>query len=134
MDFSRTPRRGAGWLLGVALLTGAAGCQDAGDPAPVGSPSPSPSSTPTGSASPTAGGGPSAGPAPAAKVFRGTVVAGVEEGCRILRTAGGSYVLVGQVPAVRDGAQVTVRGIPEPGTASICNQGTVLRVTAVVAP
>jgi hypothetical protein len=58
----------------------------------------------------------------------GTVEDGVEHGCVILRTGTTLYQLIGSDPAVVAGAQVTVRGRPDPDLLTICQQGTPLHV------
>ncbi|GGJ74258.1 hypothetical protein GCM10010123_00270 [Pilimelia anulata] len=106
-------------LLALTLLTACAGT-DPGTPGA--SPSPSPLTT-----------GPTGKPTASPGLYRGTVVPGVEVGCRILQTTAGSYVILGGDPArLRDGARVTVRGTLDPGTVSICNQGPILQVTEVL--
>jgi hypothetical protein len=61
----------------------------------------------------------------------GTVEAGVERGCVMLRAGGAVYQLVGKDPAIVMGARVTVRGRPDPGLITTCQQGTPLHVLEV---
>lgn len=61
----------------------------------------------------------------------GTVEAGVERGCIMLRAGGTLYQLVGQDPAIVAGATVTVRGRPDPDLMTTCQQGTPLHVIEV---
>lgn len=106
-----------------------AGCGT--DGAPAGGPTAAPSSTATSGPddlTPSPGRGD-------VRTYEGTVAAGVEAGCRILRTGSGAFVLVGSgVERLSEGARVTVRGTVDPGAVSLCNQGPVLRVAQVVSP
>ena len=103
-----------------------------------------PSSDSTGSASsgaPSAGlpsaGLPSdpAGPE-TSQTIKGTVTAGVEPGCLVLKGDTGSYLLVFADESLRSsakvGAQVTVVGKAEPGMMTTCQQGTPFTVTSVL--
>lgn len=59
----------------------------------------------------------------------GTVEAGVEYGCLILNAGGSTYNLLGGDPAVvKVGARVNVRGRPDPGIITTCQQGTPFQV------
>jgi hypothetical protein len=54
----------------------------------------------------------------------GTVQAGVEHGCLIMEAGGKTYLLVGgDRSVVREGARITVRGRPNPGLMTTCQQG-----------
>ena len=129
-------------LIGMpaaALVLLLSGCGDpaspANDPAappasstPSASPSQAPSSqAPTASASPVP---PAATPSVAGRqvTVEGIVEAGVEPGCKVLNTATGQYLLLGDVPL---GVQVRVTGTPATGVSTTCQQGTPLRVTKV---
>jgi hypothetical protein len=103
-----------------------------------------PSSGPTGSTSsglPSAGlpsaGLPSdpAGPE-ASQVIKGTVTAGVERGCLVLKGDTDSHPLVFADESLRSsarvGARVTVVGRAEPGMMTTCQQGTPFTVTSVL--
>ncbi|MCW6008033.1 hypothetical protein K1W54_26330 [Micromonospora sp. CPCC 205371] len=66
----------------------------------------------------------------------GTVVGGVESGCKLLSSGGVNYLLLpsggvsdADIPV---GAQVTVRGRPQPDVMTTCQQGTPFRVTEVI--
>lgn len=61
----------------------------------------------------------------------GTIVDGVERGCTLLRTAKELYLLVGEAGAWEEGTQVAVRGRPNPGLLTTCQQGVPLMVTEV---
>ena len=82
------------------------------------SPSPSPSSSSSG------------GPAAGEMTLTGVVEAGVEAGCLILKAEGKAYLLVGgPTEVVKAGAHVVVRGRPDPGMISYCQQGEPFRVS-----
>ena len=57
-------------------------------------------------------------------------MAGVEAGCRILRSETGTYVLSGTVEPA-DGTKVTVRGTKSDNVVSHCQQGEVIEVQSV---
>jgi hypothetical protein len=62
----------------------------------------------------------------------GVVELGVEQGCRLLRTATELYQLMGSVdPLLAPGSRVTVRGTPRSDIATTCQQGTPLQVVQV---
>lgn len=68
-------------------------------------------------------------------VLRGVLQSGVEDGCLLLATPAGVYVLLGDVrldgrPAGA-GTAVEVTGTPSPDRATTCQQGTPLVVQAV---
>ena len=61
---------------------------------------------------------------------RGTVSAGVENGCLLLDTGTAQYLLLGADPAIAvAGAVVEVSGRAEPGAMTTCQQGTPFQVT-----
>ena len=60
----------------------------------------------------------------------GTVMAGVEAGCRVLQTGDGTFVLMGKL-SVADGTRVTVRGTQSDNVMSHCQQGPIIEVTTV---
>ena len=60
----------------------------------------------------------------------GVVTAGVEAGCRVLRTDDGTFTLIGEV-RVADGTRVTVRGTRSDNLRSTCMQGPVLEVATL---
>jgi len=70
-------------------------------------------------------------PASGEVTVTGTVEAGVERGCVVLRAGVTLYQLVGQDPAIVEGAHVTVRGRPDPTLLTTCQQGTPLHVIEV---
>ncbi len=102
--------------------------------APSASPAVSPVATPSGvvTIKPPANSGPTPGASAASKgeiTVTGTVADGVERGCRILRTDTVVYQLMGGDRAVlTEGSRVTVRGRPDPGLLTTCQQGTPLHV------
>jgi len=99
----------------AALLV--AGCSPAATPTPA-EVNPTPSATT---------------PAAGLMTVTGTVVDGVEAGCRILQTDTGGYVLTGPAAAgLSVGSTVTVRGRIQVGALSICNQGAVFHAVEVV--
>jgi hypothetical protein len=67
-------------------------------------------------------------PAAATVTVSGTVEAGVEPNCLLLK---GYLLFGGQDEGVRAGAKVTVTGRTMPGVATTCQQGTPLRVETV---
>ncbi|WP_051802411.1 hypothetical protein [Actinocatenispora sera] len=141
--------------LGGMLLTG---CKSSGTQA-AGSPSPSSSGSPSGSVAPSPSGSRSAAPSPTpstgaprpsqpaptksapasgtVRTFTGTVTRGVEPGCTILRSSGGTYELVGADAAAKKvlqpQASVEVRGYLEHGLMSHCMQGPMLKVVSAKA-
>lgn len=128
-------------VLAAALLAGCGGTPDE-SPTPGGSvsvppPSPSPSPTlpedlPT-PAPPSASGKPTGG---VEMTISGQVVEGVEPGCRLLASGGVSYLLLPSGGVRREdipaGARVTVRGHPDAGMMTTCQQGTPFVVTEVL--
>jgi hypothetical protein len=127
------------FVAAVALAALLAGCAsrnaDAGPatgPKPSGTVAVTPSSPPTESPMPSPSYSPKYPPAPSGEVtVTGTVEAGVERGCVILRAGTTLYQLVGKDPAIVAGAKVTVRGRPDPGLITTCQQGTPLHVIEV---
>src|SRR5207253_9287454 len=107
-------------LLLSALLTGCAGSPSGGSagstPSPGGSVSPSSSPVPSPSSS---------GPGASGEMtLTGTVEKGVEAGCLLMRAGDKLYLLVGGDRAVvKEGARLTVRGMPSPQLISYCQQG-----------
>jgi hypothetical protein len=101
-----------------ALVVALAGCA---------SPSPSAPSSPSSS--------PSASPSASSQTITGTVSAGVEPHCLILRDAAGSHSLYFHDESLRSsapaGSHVTLSGHPEPGMMTTCQQGEPFIVTAV---
>ena len=109
------------------MLALAAGCAnnntiDAGAPEPASS---SAASTP--SASAAAGG----------TTLTGTVAAGVEPGCLLLKTTDGDHLLIFDDDAMEKsaevGSKVTVVGKPDPGLMTTCMQGEPFVVSSVAA-
>ena len=120
----------------AALLAGcASGNAGAGPPAgaePSGTVGVTPPSSPTESPMPSPSYSPKYPPPPPGEVtVTGIVEAGVERGCVILRAGLTIYQLVGQDPAIVEGAKVTVRGRPDPDLVTTCQQGTPLHVIEV---
>ncbi|WP_426563801.1 hypothetical protein ACPPVT_21145 [Angustibacter sp. McL0619] len=115
-----------------ALLAGC-GSRDAdAGPEPSGTVAVTPSSPPSESPMPSPSYSAKYPPPASGEVtVTGTVEAGVEGGCVILRTDTTLYQLVGQDPAIVAGAKVTVRGRPDPGLITTCQQGTPLHVIEV---
>jgi hypothetical protein len=64
--------------------------------------------------------------------LEGVVSAGVEAGCLVLTADSGAYTLVGRTAGIRAGERVRVRGAEAPDVATVCQQGTVFRVDAVL--
>lgn len=66
-------------------------------------------------------------------IASGTVETGPRPECRLLVDGGRPYVLVGGDPSeLRPGANVVVRGRPDPGVPTSCGHGTTLRVLDVM--
>ena len=95
-------------------------------------------------ASPTAGSAsPSSLPAPSvepsesgvAETLTGTVEAGVEPNCKLIRDDAGSHTLYFDDPSLKAqapvGKKVTVTGHSKPGMMTTCQQGTPFIVTSV---
>ena len=114
-------------LLGAVLLAGCGSEQEVAQVPDAPSPRPGPSDlvrTPT------------APPAqPGEQLLRGTVVAGVEQGCLLLRTPDGEHLLVGGDRALMvPGAQLEVRGRAVPDLLTICQQGVPFEVSSAAIP
>ena len=82
---------------------------------PASSPAPPPSALPEDLVVPPAG---------RETVLTGTVEAGVEPGCLLLQASGVVHQLVGAVQGLAPGQRATVRGRPDPGLLTTCQQGT----------
>lgn len=108
-------------VLAVATLVTLAGCAST-TPSSSSPSSPEPSATPSSSA-------------PSSEVITGTVAAGVEPHCLVLRDAAGAHSLYFHDESLRSsvtaGAKVTLTGHPEPGMMTTCQQGEPFVVTAV---
>jgi hypothetical protein len=121
----------------AGLLLALAGCASrapgtTADPAPSGTVTVTPSTNPPESPMPSLSYNPKPSVPPAGEVtVTGTVEAGVERGCVVLRAGVTLYQLVGQDPAIVEGAKVTVRGRPDPTLMTTCQQGTPLHVIEV---
>ena len=123
-------------LLGCLAAAGCAGnnaAPSAGSSSPAVSVSPSllpslsPSPSPSPSLEPSAGG--------AAETVTGTVEAGVEPNCKLIRDDAGNHVLFFDDPSLKAqapvGKKVTVTGHSKPGMMTTCQQGTPFIVTSV---
>lgn len=77
-------------------------------------------------------GKPSLEPQPGEIIVVGFVEEGVEYGCKVLRTNGELYQLIGSAsPLLQSGAQVRVRGRPNPNLLTTCQQGIPFEVVEV---
>lgn len=117
--------RGLRWVvvLSAALLVS---CADPGPGSPPGPVDPTTSAQPTTSAEfPTT--------TPGEQTVAGTVAEGVEAGCLLLTTPDGRrYLLLGgDRDVLTSSAEVVVRGHPQPGVATTCQQGIPFAVTDV---
>jgi len=85
------------------------------------------SSSPRPSTEPSAGG--------AAETLTGTVEAGVEPDCKLIRDNAGNHVLYFDDPLLKSqapvGKKVTVTGHSKPGMMTTCQQGTPFIVTSI---
>ena len=116
----------------AALLAGCASRTAGPGPEPPDTVTVTPSRAPSESPMPSLTYTPKYPPPPSGEItVTGTVEAGVERGCVILRAGATVYQLVGQDPAIVAGAKVTVRGRPDPGLVTTCQQGTPLHVIEV---
>ncbi|WP_203997239.1 hypothetical protein [Virgisporangium aurantiacum] len=62
----------------------------------------------------------------------GTPTEGVENGCIVMQSGATLYLLLGGDRSVlMSGQPVVVRGVPDPGLMTTCQQGTPFRVTEV---
>jgi hypothetical protein len=125
----------------LAVCLSVAGCAKAGDGTPIAGESTTPTS-PGGdvssSASSPSPGPPSLRPTGGVSANAGEVIVtgeleeGVEAGCVVLRTSDKVYQLIGQGDRSQmqgsHSSKVIVRGKPEPGMMTTCQQGTPLRV------
>lgn len=120
----------AGMLLAGLLLTGCGGPGDSGADSGYGSDSPTsetggPSvsvSEPSGKVSPGTGG----------ITITGTPTEGVENGCIVMQAGDTLYLLLGgDRSMLMSGQPVVVRGVPNPGLMTTCQQGTPFQVTEV---
>jgi hypothetical protein len=106
----------------VTLVLCLAGCARASSPS---SSSPSPAPSPSSSSSLPAGG----------ETVTGTVEAGVEPNCRLIKDDSGSHLLVFKDQSLRAdaavGKKVTVTGRSEPSMMSTCQQGIPFLVSSV---
>lgn len=105
------------------LLALAAGCaNNTGTPVPPGD---APSAPPAATAS----------SAPGETVLTGTVTAGVEPNCLLLKDGTGDHLLIVKDEKARAslqvGAEVTVAGKPAPGMMTTCMQGEPFEVSSV---
>jgi hypothetical protein len=120
----------AGILVVSLLLAGCGGGGDSGSGSSYDSGSPGfetggPSvsfSAPSGKVPPSAG----------AITITGTPTEGAENGCIVMQAGNTLYLLLGGDPSVlMSGRPVVVRGTPEPGLMTTCQQGTPFRVAEV---
>ena len=83
----------------------------------------------------TTSGGISGGKSPDAGAeitLTGEIEEGVEAGCMLLRAGDRAYLLLGgDRNMIRQGGRVTVRGKPQPGLMTTCQQGTPFQVSEV---
>ncbi|GAB3506384.1 hypothetical protein [Amycolatopsis cihanbeyliensis] len=116
----------------LALLLTACGAADTAPPEESGATPPGPTAPPT-TGSPTGSRPPPTAPTtpPGEITVRGVVQQGVEPGCLVLTGSDQVYLLVGERARLEPGAEVQVRGTPEPGLMTTCQQGTPLRVAEV---
>lgn len=123
----------AGLVLAGLVLAGCGGTS--GDSADDSAPDPSATGAPTVSISPSAfpPGNDPTGKYPSGVItITGTPTEGVENGCIVMQSGDTLYLLLGAEPgALMTGRPVVVRGTPEPGLMTTCQQGTPFRVTEV---
>ncbi|MEV6525181.1 hypothetical protein AB0M43_24825 [Longispora sp. NPDC051575] len=75
---------------------------------------------------------PSGAPTKGEMTLTGTVTDGAEQGCVLLRTSAGVYLLLGgDRTLIREGNTVTVRGRADPDLLTTCQQGIPLHVLEV---
>ena len=133
--------------LFAAALAGTllAGCaeSDGGTAQPGGSMSATPTPSESGSTSPTPSPSPSfsavpippTGGANGEITVTGVIEEGVEPNCMLLKTADKSYLLIGGDRAlIQQGGRLTVRGKPEPGLMTTCQQGVPFQVAEAKRP
>ena len=71
-------------------------------------------------------------PLPGEITVVGVVEEGVEHGCKLLRAGDQLYQLVGSASTlIKSGARLSVRGRPNPGLLTTCQQGTPFQVAEV---
>ena len=120
-------RRFAVALTLVACLAGCAGNNASPSAGSSETSAPTSSSSPAPSTEPSASGG--------AETLTGTVEAGVEPNCKLIRDAAGNHVLYFDDPLLKSqapvGKKVTVTGHSKPGMMTTCQQGTPFIVTSV---
>src|SRR5690348_3695296 len=122
------------FAVALTLLTCLAGC--AGNNVSPSADSGS-SATSATSAGPSAASAPSPEPSDSAATesLTGTVEAGVEPNCRLIKDDAGSHVLFFDDPSLKTeapvGKKVTVTGHSKPGMMTTCQQGKPFIVTAV---
>jgi hypothetical protein len=135
--------RSAAALFAVVLAIPLAACADQpGDSGATPSPpTTAPGITPSVPVSPPALPSPPRGspvpPPPTDKsglvTLTGEVFAGVEPGCKLLAAGGQDYLLFGAAAEpLPMGATLTVRGTPQPGRATTCQQGIPFEVSEVL--
>lgn len=122
------------------LLAFSAACAN-NSPAPVNSPAlidvggSVPESAVASPAVPTASAGPKGSAAPGMTTLTGTVSAGVEPNCLLLKDGTGDHLLITEDAKLRSalqpGAEVTVVGRSEPGLMTTCMQGQPFVVSSV---
>ena len=125
--------------LAVAGCAGnnAASSADSSSTSAPSSPAPSLSAPPSPSATPSLSAAPSLEPSEsgAAETVTGTVEAGVEANCKLIRDDAGNHVLFFDDPSLKSqapvGKKVTVTGHSKPGMMTTCQQGTPFVVTSV---
>ena len=124
-------RRFAVALTLVACLAGCAG----NNAAPSAGSSASSSSSAAPSSSPSSSLSPSLEPSESgtAETVTGTIEAGVEPNCKLIRDDAGNHVLFFDDPTLKAqatvGKKVTVTGQSKPGMMTTCQQGTPFQVT-----
>jgi hypothetical protein len=93
--------------------------------------------TEPGTASPAASAAPTVSAAPGETTLTGTVTAGVEPNCLLLKDGTGDHLLITENTTLRaslqPGAEVTVVGKSEPGLMTTCMQGKPFVVSSVAA-
>jgi hypothetical protein len=114
------------------LLALSAGCAN-NTGAPIDAGGAAPESAATSAASPT----PAVSAAPGETTLTGTVIAGVEPNCLLLKDGTGDHLLITEdvklKSALQPGAEVTVVGKSEPGLMTTCMQGKPFVVSSVAA-
>lgn len=123
----------AGLVLAGSVLAGCGGSDGSGDGFGTSAPESSATGGPTVSSTPSVNDPTASGKYPGALMtITGTPTEGVENGCIVMQSGGTLYLLLGAEPgALMTGQPVVVRGTPEPGLMTTCQQGTPFRVTEV---